>query len=338
MPGLTLAPTVHSYSSPAAFPQSLWDAFRAHEQDANVIYPHAQKTLRAELEGRPTPPDQLWMTVTSPDDDTPDLVLSCTSWALGTYPVFIFSTHPISTLSSQWINTRIHLLASELYSQVPAERIYSVFAPSAITKAFVRIWESISGMVAVRDPYYAASISHCTRQTFRNRRSTMIAGTSYELRKGVESDIPEVAELCRGFASTSDPFILDEEGAFREATELITQGQLWVHEINIGSSRGIASIVATTRQSDGVSAITKVYTNPLYRSRGCAERLVRRVCQHLLLQERKKSVVLYVAHDNIAAAKVYDRVGFAGLCGKPKVDGVHPWLEVGFHNTELGHW
>jgi len=133
---------------------------------------------------------------------------------------------------------------------------------------------------------------------------------------------------------------------------------LWVHQLDDSTSSDICSIVATTRKSENVTAITKVYTNPLYRSRGCAERLVRRVCQQCvsfptififivdwadgmpsaLLKERKDSVVLFVAHDNLAAAKVYDRVGFQGLCGKPRVGGVDPWLEVGFQDTKLGHW
>lgn len=52
----------------------------------------------------------------------------------------------------------------------------------------------------------------------------------------------------------------------------------------------------------------------------------------------KKWVVLYVAHNNPAAAKVYDKVGFVGLCGKPRVEGVDDWIEIGCQNTELGHW
>jgi len=42
---------------------------------------------------------------------------------------------------------------------------------------------------------------------------------------------------------------------------------------------GIASIVAVTRKSEGVAAITKVYTPNRWRGKGCAERLVRRVCR-----------------------------------------------------------
>ena len=76
-----------------------------------------------------------------------------------------------------------------------------------------------------------------------------------------------------------DPFILEDEGALKEATELIENNMLWVHEVQSNGHRDIASVVATTRQSARVTAITKVYTNPKYRSKGCAERLVRRVCQ-----------------------------------------------------------
>lgn len=59
-----------------------------------------------------------------------------------------------------------------------------------------------------------------------------------------------------------------------------------------------------------------------------------------LLREAE-SVVLYVAHDNPAANKVYDRVGFVGLRGQDgSVRGVDPWIEIGFDQevTELGHW
>lgn len=118
---------------------------------------------------------------------------------------------------------------------------------------------------------------------------------------------------------------------------------VWVHEARTpGQAKEIASIVAFTRNSDKVAAITKVCTNPKWRRRGCAERLVRRVCKHLLIGPgRKESVVLYVAHDNQAATNVYRRVGFAGLSRDgPAVEGVDRWLEIGFDfaMVDLGHW
>jgi hypothetical protein len=55
----------------------------------------------------------------------------------------------------------------------------------------------------------------------------------------------------------------------------------------------------------------------------------------------KESVILYVAHDNHGAAKVYHRVGFQGLSADAApVEGVDPWLEIGFdrNQVKLGHW
>lgn len=64
------------------------------------------------------------------------------------------------------------------------------------------------------------------------------------------------------------------------------------------------------------------------------------ICISSLL-ESKESVVLYVAHNNPAAAKVYHRVGFVGLCDEERsTDSVDNWLELGFDRglVDLGHW
>jgi RimJ/RimL family protein N-acetyltransferase len=55
----------------------------------------------------------------------------------------------------------------------------------------------------------------------------------------------------------------------------------------------------------------------------------------------KQSVVTYVARDNQAAAKVYNRVGFIKLNEIDRsAGGIEPWLEVGFDRdmVKLGHW
>ena len=73
--------------------------------------------------------------------------------------------------------------------------------------------------------------------------------------------------------------MLSHEKAVQEATIMIQNNQVWVHEVRGSGRREIASIVATTRTTDTVAAVTKVFTNPKWRSRGCAERLLRHVCQ-----------------------------------------------------------
>jgi predicted GNAT family acetyltransferase len=71
---------------------------------------------------------------------------------------------------------------------------------------------------------------------------------------------------------------MTREQAFEEARCLVSQRRVWVHTINRpGSKEEIASLVAVTRETVGVSAITKVYTNPRWRGKRCAERLVRHV-------------------------------------------------------------
>jgi len=137
---------------------------------------------------------------------------------------------------------------------------------------------------------------------------------------------------------------------------LIDNKQVWVFEIqNSDGESDIVSIVAVTRKSKDVAAITKVFTPNAWRGNRYAERLVRRVCREYehdyncrtstnfflrrLLRTYKK-VVLYVGVDN-RAKSVYARVGFPGLTKEsPVMDGVENWLEIGFDQTkvELGHW
>ena len=118
----------------------------------------------------------------------------------------------------------------------------------------------------------------------------------------------------------------------------------------------MTSICAVTRNTQNVSAITKVYTTPKWRRRGFAEHLVRNVTRRsvilvslldtephprfasLLFDCGKRNVTLYVGHNN-SAQRVYDRVGFVGLCGKEKANGVEDSLELGLvTGAPRGQW
>lgn len=140
-----------------------------------------------------------------------------------------------------------------------------------------------------------------------------------------------------------------------EADHLIRNGQVWVHYLRCNNAWTLASIVAFTRNTDSIATITKVFTDPGVVSRGCATRLVRRVCKESVsfschprvilnifcrLLVTKREITLFVGVNN-SATKVYDRVGFVGLApNSPPVDGVNPWSEIGFDraHVELGHW
>lgn len=221
---------------------------------------------------------------------------------------------------------------------MPVERVYSVFAPEIIAHLFIDIWTNLTGVeLHAPDPYYyAAKISFCSRRTLSRRQATQNA--AYSMRPARMEDIEQVGDLCFEFGLTSPPFILTRDRAFEEAAYLIKQNLIWVHEVTQGNKRGIACIAAFTRNSATVATITKVFTSEKYRRMGCAERLVRRVCDQLL--KEKEWVVLFVGHDN-PAAKVYARVGFAGLGENDgPVDGVDPWLEIGLDQdaVQRGHW
>jgi predicted GNAT family acetyltransferase len=61
---------------------------------------------------------------------------------------------------------------------------------------------------------------------------------------------------------------------------LVDKKQLYIHRIHRpGQVSEITSIVAVTRDSDPVIAITKVFTSKKWRRRGWAEELVRFVCR-----------------------------------------------------------
>ena len=60
---------------------------------------------------------------------------------------------------------------------------------------------------------------------------------------------------------------------------MIENKKVWVHVIRKGGEEEIACLVATTRESDNVTVVTKVMTAEQWRSRGCAARLLHRVCE-----------------------------------------------------------
>ncbi|KAF8078899.1 hypothetical protein FPV67DRAFT_1663570 [Lyophyllum atratum] len=335
MPAVLSQIATSIFYSASSLPSNVWDSLESDPRNSNIMYSHA---LKAKASDQAIEDDQTWI-VCSTDDDV-DFMLSCTHHLMGTYPIFIFCTRPCSELTDLFVTPRMQLLAEALHECVLIERVYSVFALDMVSHIFAGVWSHLTQVPFYRQPYYTARITFCTRRTLRVRTFTKLPDVSYDLRLAVADDVPAAAKLCYGFAAESEPFVLTMEEAMKETTLLVHRKQLWVHTISKdGKPSEIASIVAVTREGGGVAAITKVYTNPNWRSRRCAERLVRKVTQSLLIS--KESVVLYVAHNNPAASKVYNRVGFVGLDdNSPSVPGVDTWSELGFDRdiVDLGHW
>jgi len=256
---------------------------------------------------------------------------------MGTYPIFVYATQSTSTLTTTFLDTRMTLMAKKLLDLVPPERVFSIFGLAPVTKSLAAAWSSLTGFAAVEEPYYSCTSTFLTEDKFKSSRQS--SDPSHSLRKATMTDLDRAAKLCQEFASTSPPFTLNDEAARKEARTMIEQGQMWVYEMSRlpEGPRELASIVCVTRTTKNVAAVTKVYTNPDFRKRGCADRLLSKVCQNLFKYDKKSSIVLYVGHA-LDAVRVYDRVGFTGLCGNSRADGVEDWLEIGFEETEVGHW
>lgn len=328
----------------------LWEMARP------LLYPEGRDDV--EEHERVSEARQFWLTLwstRSPVSESPvlDLVLSCTASHIDNLPIFLWSGHETHTLTKEIFEPRVTLLIQHLIELVPRERVFSVFASNFITKTFADIWSSRTGMKIVETPYYSAALTYVTRDILAEEDTARIPSLPplpFVLRQAKREDIDAIATHCFDFAADSD-FPIDKKGAEREAKHYVNNRQMWVCAVeNSSGGSEIASIVAVTRNTRMNATITKVHTAAAHRKRGYAEALVRHVCEHLLYDEdivRRhaidyagpyEAVALYVAHDNIAAATVYDRVGFAGLLGKKRPTGVEDVLELGFEGATKGYW
>ncbi|KAH9837251.1 uncharacterized protein C8Q71DRAFT_757440 [Rhodofomes roseus] len=362
MPGLnasTHSILVLQHDNAEEFLECTYPTLERHETSANIILAHALKRVGAEVALASYLPfltdahaeaslrrlnhssysphrtdDSFWLTLwsaTPSGHPALELVLSCLNWTLGNYPVFLWTPRRPGTFPSDWLNPRIAQLTEHLRLCVPPERVFSVFGMTQLVKTFARRWSSATGFRVDPEPFYAAHFSYCDPTTFQAADVWLPQG--HALRKAGYRDLEAVAQLCKEFADESVFFPLTTERATIEAHELIMKGQIWVYD----ASGDIATVCAVTRNSLHVSAITKVYTTPAWRRHGCAEFLVREVTRRILFESGKDCVVLYVGHDN-NAQRVYDRVGYAGLCGKDKSDRIEDSLELGFVGAHRGHW
>jgi hypothetical protein len=200
------------HTSPTNFLATTQTWLLAHERRANIILPHAEK-LKAQEQAGTLAPDQFWITAwssspptrpsTSPTHRGPhlDFVLACTEGHMGTYPLFLFSTHEIITLPEQWLDQCMHQMAHKLMTLVDPARVFSIFGQERAVQMLCRHWSSLTGFRPVSQPYYEASSTFCTPETFVSSRSVPEAG--HVVRKAVPSDVDQVSRLCQEFAEDS---------------------------------------------------------------------------------------------------------------------------------------
>ncbi|KAG8801446.1 hypothetical protein FRB91_008124 [Serendipita sp. 411] len=365
------------YSSPSLFLRATGSQLDIHQRKLNVILPHALKLAEQERKhgAHSLAPNQFWICAWSPPTSSSsssstaattanaprlEYILSCTEHHLGTYPLFLVHLRPIPSISPKSLSHEMARLASYLSTLLPSTRVFSIYGQELPTRLLCEHWSYVSGHRIVDGPaYYEASSSYVTRETLlaaNGGKKMASLPVGHEMRLARKEDMQSVAQLCMEFAADSPPFTLTPARALQESRYMIEHELVYVYTID----RIVTTVVAVTRTSATVAGMTKVYTAPKFRGRGCAEKLVAFVCEQKLFggtvgkngtkSSSFESVVLFVGH-TLAAARVYHRVGFVGVGpGKKKVKtamgtevevytpDAENWLELGFEDTEIGHW
>ncbi|KAI0332017.1 hypothetical protein GY45DRAFT_542798 [Cubamyces sp. BRFM 1775] len=332
-------PLVSVFRHPSQFPPCVWDCLASQPGRSNILYAHAAKLAAVAPNTPPSHPSDLWIVSWVPQpESTVAFVVACTAGPIAPYPVFVFTPLPLSSLKSSFVQPHINSIVHTLRLHTRPERVFSVFGSDCVVDIFASAWTKETG-VQLSSPsvYYHAKLMFCTAATLKAGRQRAMADSAVRMRPAVAADTERLARLCHGFAAGSEPFVLTPAQAYQEADVMIQSRQAWVCAVE-GREQAteLACVVAVTRSTNSVSAITKVYTDPNWRGYGYAERLVRYVCESLL--RVKESVVLYVAHNNPVAENVYRRVGFTDTTDP--AGAIESWKEVGFDRNavQLGHW
>jgi hypothetical protein len=202
MPGRNLDTEYHAMAFDFApnLPPYVWDVLRANPTSFNVIL---FQLLAEARDRRPPTPDQFWIVCGNAQHPV-DIILSCTASSMGTNPIFIVPRLDVSLLDAQYLLPRIGRIVDVLSHLVSStRRVYSVFAPDLVSNIFANIWSQRRGVPIIRECYYHANLTYCTRETFIPGLPSGNRETRHDLRRAVEADIQEASVLCRGFFEES---------------------------------------------------------------------------------------------------------------------------------------
>ena len=187
-----MVPSLSVYYQASDIPAPVIETLRSHGCNANTILPQIEKSRRHAPNGQ-----QLWIVYAS--DRKVEYVLAVTEGVIDAYPVFIFTTKSVSSLAGRSFVNQMNELAVELRKNIDDHRAYSVFALKPISTTFCKIWADLTRIPVVKNPYYEALISYCTRETLKVSKRPP-AGHEYDMRLAKMSDLGMVANLCKGFS------------------------------------------------------------------------------------------------------------------------------------------
>ena len=196
-------------------PDEVWRALSENEAAANVILPFAKKAKKL-----PRGHDgQFWIALYNGTNNV-EFVLSCTRGPLGNYPIFIVPSKASARHAQE--GQRDKDLADSLLPLVRClldkvdhpDRIFSIFSIARVTEKFAEIFQAEvharqhHDIQAHKDPYYDATFTFCTSETFNEslRLEFPLRGTediTISLRRADKTHLEGIKALCKAFSETS---------------------------------------------------------------------------------------------------------------------------------------
>jgi hypothetical protein len=180
-----------------------------NEAAANVILPFAKK---AKNPPRGSNHKQLWIALYD-DTNKVEFVLSCTEGPLGKYPIFIVASKSPAQIAEEEargmdLTDSLLPLVLCLLEEVPPQRVFSVFSVARVTEKFAEVFEAHTGIQAFEEPYYNATFTFCTSETFHESQSFAFPLRESEdivvaLHRADMSHLEGIKVLCKEFSETS---------------------------------------------------------------------------------------------------------------------------------------
>ncbi|KAH9917705.1 uncharacterized protein B0H18DRAFT_1033474 [Fomitopsis serialis] len=182
-------------------------------------------------------------------------------------------------------------------ANVPGTRIFGVIGPKALCEPFASVWGSVYGLRPKLVMDFA--LAHVTRSTLRRPIRSLAPNVKFDICSPADLDV--AAAMCECATHPMDepvPPPLDAAAARAHAKKLIDGRCLYGARVD-GALRSLVSI---TRETPGVRAVSKAYTDPEVRGQGIAEALVRYALE---------SVCLFFEPSNPSAVRLYRKIGFS---------------------------
>jgi len=221
---------VHHHSSATDFCNAAIETLLQEEKSSNILLAHATTRLaesfgthlldggsilpRATGDDHPSPPSppaavgpNLWLVMSSElPDSKPLIFLSCLSWELGTYPIFLWSPKANVDIAPEERTKQVTVLVQRLCNLVEPQRVFSVFGQEQLVRVFAELWRGKTGFEIEPKPFYEAFLTYCTKDTFKpasDLDKTSMLPPEHSMRTADMGDLQAVTGLCKEFSDDS---------------------------------------------------------------------------------------------------------------------------------------